>query len=133
MADYGAFDRTAGTTDFSSTDVYCCRIIVSHAHKLIQAYVFIENTVLTGDLEIFLQKVDRNDARTGAQVGGKLENIDINGAVAVSGVHTKVDFVLGSDDVGVAPANRCYMLKLTSTNSADRFEEPHLVIKTQAL
>ena len=124
-----AQDRVAGTAAFNSTDVLTCRITVPYAHKLEEAFLFVENTVLTGDLEIFLMRVDPNDARTAAEIGVKLENADINEGVAISAKHVKIDILLGDDDKGVAPANRQYLLKLTSTNSADRFEEPQLMIK----
>lgn len=116
------------TAAFNSTDRYSNRCVVPFAHTVVAAYLFTLNTVTTGTVEIQLKKVDVGDARGGANVGTKLQNSDIDAATSVN---KKFTLTLSADDKGVSPAFRQYFVVSTGTNSADRFDEPTLVLEVE--
>lgn len=121
-----SFDPAFRGADFSSTDRYTCRILVPFAHKLITAKLYFQKTVTTGTVTVTLKQADVGDGRGGAIVGTALNNTDLGD---VTDTNTKIDFVLAVSDKLIAGAHRTYFLVITATNSADRVDEPMLVIE----
>jgi len=123
-----------GTSDFSGTDLYACRIIVPFAHKLLSADVYVHNLVTTGTVTLDLRRTDIGASRGGALVGTQLNNTTLAASTAATAsAFTKRSFVLGATDTTMAPEGREYFLILGSSNSADRLGEPVLLIQVEAV
>ena len=119
---------------FNSADVYICKVVIPYDHRLIAARTYCTDTVLTGTLKIKLAYAAANSGEGGALLD-YLENADLKlDDAAVSATHALFHFDLGSTaqgtnvPSGVIPAWTVYFLILTSTNSADRYNNPSLVI-----
>ena len=109
------------------TPIYVCRLTVLKPHKLLRVWVYVEHVVLTGIVEILLQKADRLDGRGGSQISEKIENADMT---ARTNLRARYDFELLDLAKGIAaPPEREYFLSLSGTNAADRFDEPTLIVE----
>lgn len=112
---------------FNPTPAYRCRTIVPYAHKLNTASLHIQNLVTTGTVTVTLKQTDPGDSRGGAAIGTALNNTSL----ALEGTTNrcaKIDFELDAEDLLTAPANRMYFVVFTSTDPADRVDEPVLVV-----
>ena len=119
------WDNSRGT--ITITPIYVCRLVIPRAHKVLAAWVYTQNLVTTGTVEILLRKSDRLDTRGGSEIADKLENDDFTDRASIN---ARYDFVLLDFAKGVAaPPERMYFLSLSGTNAADRFDEPLLVIE----
>jgi len=116
----------SSTGDISSADVHTCRLVAPRNHVLRKATVRLHNTAQTGTLEIYLKKTDPGDARGGATVGTKLDNDDIS---VLSNTTQDFEFTLADADKALAPKGREYFVLLSSTNAADRLDEPVLLLE----
>lgn len=114
------------TGDITSGPIYVCRTVISRAHKLLAARVYVQNVVLTGTVEVRLRKADRLDSRGGSEVAELIDNDELT---ARASVNARYDFVLLDFAKEAAPAERMYFLSLTGSNAADRFDEPLLVLE----
>ena len=118
---------SALTGDFSSAGRNCCFITVPVPHVLVSATGLWDNSVTTGTVEAILKRRIDGDNRGGATVGTILDNslIDPKNAFLI-----ERDFELSAKDKGKRmPAMTQYFLAHTATNSADRLDNPCLVIK----
>lgn len=115
---------------FDSADLYLCRIVVPFTHKLVSAKVFTQNVVTTGTVTVSLKQTDVSDARAGSALGTVLNNAALLGNVSRN---TEIPFVLVDADLGIAPSGRQYFLVLTATNSADRVDEPILLLEVDRI
>jgi hypothetical protein len=114
------------TGDLTAGPIYVCRLTIPRSHKLLRAWVYTQNVVLTGTVEVRLRKADRMDSRGGAEIAELIDNDDLT---ARSATNARYDFVLLDFAKEIAPAERMYFLSLTGTNAADRFDEPLLVVE----
>lgn len=114
------------TGAFNGADVATCRVVVPFAHKLVSAVVFAHHVVTTGTVNITLRKCDPNEARSGSQVGEKLENDDLGDHTSIA---KKYPFVLSPEDQGAGPAWREYLVNLNGSDAADRFDDPMLYVE----
>ena len=124
MAWLQAFDKNTG--DITSGPIYLCRLTVPYNHKLKAAWVYVHNVVFTGTVEVRLRYVDPRGSRGGSDAAEELTNDDFT---ARSSIVDRYDFVLLDFAKEVAPAQRCYFLSISGTDTADRFDEPLLVIE----
>ena len=111
---------------FNSADLFLCRIVVPFAHKLVSAKVFTQNVVTTGTVTVSLKQTDVSDARAGSVLGTVLNNAALLGNTSRN---TEIPFVLADSELGIVPSGRQYFLVLTATNSADRVDEPVLLLE----
>ena len=111
---------------FNSADLSLCRIVVPFAHKLVSARVFTQNVVTTGTVTVSLKQTDVSDARAGSVLGTVLNNAALLGNTSRN---TEIPFVLADAELGIVPSGRQYFLVLTATNSADRVDEPVLLLE----
>lgn len=119
-----ASDRLTGS--FNSTDRLCCFNTVNYVHRLVSAHFLNDNSVTTGTVECILQRRMVRGLRGGDILATKLDNSLID---AEATRLTKRDFALTDDDqMAVSPAWTQYFLTQTATNSADRLDNPTLVI-----
>ncbi len=105
---------------------YVCRLVIPRAHKLLKAWVYVQNVVFTGTVEVRLRMTDRLGARGGSDIAELVDNDDLT---ARSSINARYDFVLLDFAKEQAPAERMYFLSLSGTNPADRFDEPLLVLE----
>lgn len=115
------------TGDLTAGPIYVCRQTIQRNHTLLRAWVYVQNVVFTGVVEVRLRKADRMDGRAGSDIAKVLTNDDFE---ALTSVNVRYDFLL-LDFVQnlAAPAERMYFLSLSGTNAADRFDEPLLVVE----
>lgn len=111
------------TGAFNSSDRYCCRIVIPSTHKLTGAALQVQNVVLTGTVTVLLKQTDPGDARGGSTID-TLAGSDFTAAASLC---QKVTFDLSSYR-STAPEDRQYFLVMTATDSADRLDEPVLVL-----
>lgn len=113
---------------FDSADLYLCRIVVPFVHKLVSAKLHTQNVVTTGTVTVSLKQTDVSDARAGTVLGTVLNNAALLGNTSRN---TEIPFVLAAVELGIAPAGRQYFLVLTATDSADRVDEPVLLLEVE--
>lgn len=113
---------------FDSADLFLCRIVVPFAHKLVSAKLYTQNVVTTGTVTASLKQTDVGDARAGSVMGTVLNNAAL---LANTNQNTEIPFVLADADLGIVPSGRQYFLVLTATNSADRVDEPVLLLEVE--
>ena len=118
-----AFDKITGA--LTTGPIYVCRAIVIAPHKLVAARVYVQNVVFTGTLEVRLRYADLRGPRGGADAAEVLENDDF---IARTSINTVYRFSLLDFIKAQVATERTYFLSLTGTNSADRFDEPLLVL-----
>ena len=132
MAKFWLQSDSASTGDITEADVYTCRIIVPYAQKLLAADVVVHNLVTTGTVTVSLRRTDLGNSRGGALVGAQLNNTTLEASTAATAsMMTKRSFVLGAADTVGAPADREYFLVLSTTDAADRLDEPVLLIQVE--
>jgi hypothetical protein len=125
-------DSDPSTAALNAADLYLCRIVVPYVHALKNVYVFSSNVVTTGNVTLTVKRVDPGASRAGATVGrGEYGTTGLNNSDL--GDHAKLywkyTMTLLNDDKLTAPAFREYFIVLTGDNSADRFDEPVLVLE----
>ena len=113
-----------------TSGAYGYRVIVPVPHLLVAAWVYTQNVVTTGVLEVLLKKADPMDPRGGSDVSEKIENDDVT---ARTSINVRYDFVLLNWAKEKAPGQRTYFVYMLGTNSADRFDEPNLVIEYKGI
>jgi len=109
---------------------YGMRVVIAVPHLLIKAWVYTQNVVTTGVLEVLLKKADLMDPRGGSDVSEKIENDDVTERTSIN---ARYDFVLLDSAKDQAPAQRTYFVSMLGTNSADRFDEPLMVLEYKPL
>jgi hypothetical protein len=124
---HGKSDQTGA---FDSTDRHDCWIIVPFEHRIVSARVYTTQVVLTGTVNIGLRQADLGDARAGVLVGSLLENVDL---VAGASAWQCYSFTLADSDKLTFPRRRIYHIMCDATNSADRFDEPQLLLEVDDL
>lgn len=115
---------------FDSADLFLCRVVVPFVHKLVSAKLYTQNVVTTGTVTVSLKQTDVSDSRAGTVLGTVLNNAAL---LANASRNTEIPFVLTDTDVAFAPSGRQYFLVLTATNSADRVDEPVLLLEVEAV
>lgn len=115
---------------FDSADLFLCRIVVPFVHKLVSAKLYTQNVVTTGTVTVSLKQTDVSDLRGGTVLGTVLNNAALLGNTSQN---TEIPFVLATGDLGIVPSGRQYFLVLTATNSADRVDEPVLLLEVEAV
>lgn len=106
--------------------VYVCRLVIPVAHLLTAAWVYTQEVVTTGTLEVRLRKADVRDPRGGAAIAELIDNDDVT---TQADENVRFDFVLLDHAKELAPAERMYFLSLTGSDSADRCNEPLLIVQ----
>ena len=119
-----SFDKITGS--LTAGPIYVCRAVVLRAHRVLAAWVYVQKVVLTGTVEIRLRKADRMDGRAGSDIAEVMTNDNLT---AQASVNARYDFVLLDFAKQSAPPERTYLLSLSGTDSADRFDEPLLVVE----
>lgn len=117
------------TGAFNSSGRRCCFIVFDRNFRLQAARCGSSNTVTTGEVEVYLTIAKPSvlgDNQGGRKVGYALENDTIN-AQAAFWVVRELD--LGSDDGIDVSRGDIGFLTMSSTNSADRFDNPFLVVE----
>lgn len=114
------------TGDLTSGPIYVCRNTIQRPHKVLRSWVYVQNVVFTGTVEVRLRKADRMDGRAGSDIAKVLTNDDLE---ALTSINARYDFLLLDFAKLAAPAERMYFLSLSGTNAADRFDEPLLVVE----
>lgn len=114
------------TGDITSGPIYICRMVIPRSHRLIAAWTYVQNVVLTGTVEVRLRKADRLDSRGGSEIAELIDNGEL---LARASINARYDFVLLDFAKERAPSERMYFLSLTGSNAADRFDEPLLVLE----
>lgn len=109
---------------------YGYRIYVPVPHLLLAAWVYTQNVITTGVLEVLLKKADPMDPRGGSDVSEKIENDDVTPRTSIN---VRYDFVLLDAAKEPAPGRRTYFVSALGTNSADRFDEPLLIVEYKAI
>jgi len=122
---YQAYDPQEAA--FNSADLETCRIMVPYTHRLVSATVTVQTVVLTGTVTVTLKQKDVGEDGGGAVVGTALTNADMT---AAADTYAKLTFTLADEDKTTAPQNRHYFLVLSSTDAADRFSQPLLLLET---
>jgi len=120
------FDRFAGAITSAQ---YVARTAILVPHALLRAWVYAQNVVLAGTMEIELRLQDQRGARGGGAASEKIENDEL---ITRANVMSRWDFELLDFARGSAPAERAYFLSLLSTDAAARFDEPILVLEYEA-
>ncbi len=123
MARIQAFDKITGA--LTSGPIYVARAMIVEPHRLTAARVYVQNVIFTGTLEVRLRYADEMGPRGGADAASVLTNDDFT---ARTSINAKYDFVLLDFIKAQVAEQRAYYLSLTGTNSADRFDEPLLVL-----
>ena len=130
---YAAWLEYTKSAFIHETDLYACRVIVPITHKLKNAWLIAQEIVLSGTVQVYLKQSDNGDGRGGAVVGqikGTATDTDEE-LEAVAAVHTREPFVLYAEDKNIAPAFREYFVVITTTNAADRIDEPQLLLEVE--
>jgi len=96
----------------------------------VNVWLLSSNVVTTGTVEVQLKKRDVNDAQGGSSVGTKLENDDLEDWSATA---KKFAYTLSDDDKAASPSLRTYFWSFTATNSADRLDEPMLLLEVEEI
>lgn len=114
------------TGAFNSSDRNAAYITVDYPHRLVSAHYLNDNSVTTGTVEIKLRRRLLRESRGGSQVGKMLDNalIDAEGTVL-----TKREFTLHKDDTDLMVSWAQYFVNCGSSDSADRSDNPALVIE----
>ena len=115
---------------FDSADLFLCRIVIPFVHRLVSAKLYTQHVVTTGTVTVSLKQTDVNVARGGTVLGTVLNNAALLGNTSQN---TKIPFVLADADLGIVPSGRQYFLVLTATNSADRVNEPVLLLEVETV
>ncbi len=115
---------------FHSSGLRVCFVVVPFLHRLVNVWLLASNVVTTGTVTVELRKRDPNDTQGGSAVGTKLENDDLSDWSAIL---KKFYYALSADDVTTAPGFRTYFWSFTATNSADRLDEPVLLVEVEKI
>ncbi|KKN40368.1 hypothetical protein LCGC14_0734200 [marine sediment metagenome] len=118
------------TAAFNASGLRVCFVVVPFVHKLVNAWLLTSNVVTTGTVEVQLKNRDVNDAQGGSNVGTKLENDDLEDW---SVTNKRFALTLSADDMATSPAMRTYFWSFTATNSADRLDEPILLLEVEEI
>lgn len=113
-----------------TTGYYVCRLVVPVTHQLKAAWVYVLNVVMTGVVTVRLRFTDPMGPRGGGDAAEILDNDDLT---AASSINARYNFILLDTVTGFSPAQRSYFIHLLGTNSADRFDEPLLVVEYDAV
>jgi len=105
---------------------FVCRMVIPRAHKLLRAWVYVQNVAFTGTVEVRLRMTDRLSARGGSDIAELVDNDELT---ARSATNARYDFILLDFAKEQAPAERMYFLSISGTDPADRFDEPLLVLE----
>ena len=119
------FDPMTGAIN-TGGPFYVCRVLIHDKHELLRAWVYTTNVVLTGVVEVTLRAVGEQGPRAGSLVSEVLTN---DGLVAKSSLVARYDLVLLKFAKENQPGERIYLLHISGTNSADRFDEPLIVLE----
>lgn len=115
---------------FNSSGLRVCFVVVPFLHRLVGVWLLSSNIVTTGTVEVQLKNRDANDVQGGSSVGTKLENDDLSDWSATA---KKFAYTLSADDKATSPAFRTYFWSFTATNSADRLNEPMLLLEVEEI
>ncbi len=114
------------TKYYLANSINVCRLVIGRPHRLLRAWVYVQNVAFTGTVEVRLRMTDPRGPRGGSDIAELINNDDLT---ARSLINSRYDFELLDFAKEQAPAERMYFLSIAGTNAADRFDEPLLVVE----
>ncbi len=115
---------------FNSSGLRVCFIVVPFLHRLVNVWLLTSNVVTTGTVEVQLKKRDIYDTQGGSNVGTKLENDVLEDWTTTM---KSFGYTFPANDKAISPAFRTYFWSFTATSSADRLDEPMLLLEVEEI